>query len=79
MRFGDEGCLGCHHDRSVRRPSDCMPCHADPMQHTVPSLIGPFSHGAHRKAGLECVECHTMQNGDPRTQRTQCRSCHEQV
>ena len=79
VRFGDEGCLSCHHDRPVRRPSDCTSCHADPMQHTVPSRIGTFSHVAHRKAGLECSECHTMQNGDPRTQRAQCKSCHEQV
>jgi hypothetical protein len=49
------------------------------MQHTVPSRIGTFSHVAHRKAGLECSECHTMQDGDPRTQRAQCKSCHEQV
>jgi nitrate/TMAO reductase-like tetraheme cytochrome c subunit len=79
VRFGDEGCLSCHHERPARRPEECTPCHADPLKHTVPSLIGPFSHGAHRKAGLECGECHSMQNGDPRTQRAQCKSCHEQI
>jgi len=79
VRFGNEGCLGCHHDKPVKNPSACQPCHADPMSRTLPSLIGPFSHKAHRKAGLECGECHTMQNGDPRTVRSTCRSCHEQA
>jgi len=79
VRFGDEGCLGCHHDRPARTVAGCLPCHGDPMTHPVASLIGPFSHVAHRKAGLECAKCHAMQNGDPRTQRATCRSCHEQL
>ncbi len=79
VRFGDQGCLGCHHTRAPRGPGDCRPCHANPGEATVGSILGPFSHGAHRKAGLECMECHGMRNGDPRTDRATCRSCHEQV
>lgn len=79
VRFGEQGCLGCHHTKAPRSAGDCQPCHARPGEQVVGSILGPFSHGAHRKVGLECVECHTMRNGDPRTDRGTCRSCHEQI
>ena len=79
VSFGEDGCLSCHHEKVPSAAKDCLPCHGSPGEARVSSVIGTFSHTAHRKGGLDCAECHTMRNGDPRPERSACRSCHEQI
>jgi predicted CXXCH cytochrome family protein len=76
VRFGQDGCMPCHHRSSRVEAPECASCHGDVRAHTVSSWRGEFSHKAHQEAGAECGMCHQPRNGDPRTQKATCLQCH---
>jgi predicted CXXCH cytochrome family protein len=76
VTFGANGCLGCHHRPGVARLAECSRCHGDATVKVLPTFRGAFSHRAHGEQGLECGDCHTMRNGDPRPPRAACMQCH---
>ncbi len=76
VRFGEEGCVTCHHRPTPTGQIACEKCHGDVRAHTVPSPRGEFSHKAHLEQGLECATCHDARSGDPRPNMATCRNCH---
>ena len=76
VRFGDAGCVPCHHRQKVAEAAACMSCHGDVRKRTVTSFRGQFSHQAHLEQGLECATCHTLGTGDPRPEKSTCQQCH---
>lgn len=77
VRFGPDGCQSCHHrDARAVTASACASCHGDVMRKAA-SGPGRFSHREHDDAGLECRECHSLANGDPRPPQSACRECHD--
>jgi predicted CXXCH cytochrome family protein len=77
VRFGEAGCVPCHHSAPPTAAADCQRCHGDVMAQVLPSHRGPFSHKAHVDQGLECATCHQVREGDPRPDRATCAQCHE--
>lgn len=76
VTFGENGCLNCHHRPGASVGSGCASCHGDVTKKTVRSFRGEFSHRSHLESGLDCANCHTLANGDPRPDRSACRTCH---
>jgi nitrate/TMAO reductase-like tetraheme cytochrome c subunit len=77
VRFGETGCLPCHHPGPEVDAPKCAKCHGDITAHTVPSFRGEFSHKAHLETGVECSGCHKITAGDPRPEKSACAQCHE--
>jgi predicted CXXCH cytochrome family protein len=77
VRFGAEGCMGCHHTGTTPSQDACFKCHRDVTQRTLPSYRGEFSHKQHLEIGAECANCHKTASGDPRSSRAACQECHE--
>lgn len=75
VRFGIEGCRGCHH---VQVKKECKECHA-----TLPAEVDhegkKFSHELHTgEAGLSCTDCHVKGAGGAMTlNKETCAPCHE--
>jgi predicted CXXCH cytochrome family protein len=76
VRFGEAGCISCHHQGAITPGPACAKCHGDVTARTLPSWRGEFSHKAHLEQGLECATCHESKGGDPRPQRSVCAQCH---
>jgi predicted CXXCH cytochrome family protein len=76
VKFGERGCVPCHHPRTAAEAPACIKCHGDITKRTVTSFRGEFSHQAHLEMGLECATCHTGSAGDPRPERSTCQQCH---
>ena len=76
VRFGQAGCVPCHHRQQSTAAPACTRCHRDVTQRTVTSFRGEFSHKSHLEQGLECGTCHTAGTGDPRPAKSTCAQCH---
>lgn len=77
VRFGPEGCVPCHHQRTAAASGSCLQCHADVKTHTVRSFRGAFSHQQHLAMDLECSTCHDPAAGRLRPTREACAQCHQ--
>lgn len=76
VRFGEAGCVPCHHREKTVDAAACARCHGDVTLRPVTSFRGEFSHKAHLEQGLECATCHTTGAGDPRPAKAACAQCH---
>jgi len=76
VRFGEAGCVPCHHRQPTAEAPACMGCHGDVTQRTVTSFRGEFSHRSHLEQGLECGTCHAAGTGNPRPAKATCQPCH---
>jgi hypothetical protein len=75
LRFGPEGCDGCHH---APQKGDCQSCHRELLRRTWKTELGEFSHQFHVvEASLACAECHKREDGGPsKRDREVCADCH---
>ena len=77
VRFGKEGCVGCHHVESKRECSSCHGSASLAKEMTFGKRM--FSHPLHlEEAGLTCPDCHlTGKDGSVSLNTGTCTSCHE--
>ena len=76
VKFGDAGCVPCHHAKGAVEEGACRKCHGDVRSRTVTSFRGEFAHSAHLEQGLACANCHGLNAGDPRPPKAVCVQCH---
>ncbi len=80
VRFGAQGCIGCHHKLEGADATACRRCHE-------PAALPPeldykgrtFVHKFHLEdAGLTCTDCHTLKSDGSVTLNAEaCSNCHE--
>ena len=75
LKFGAEGCSGCHHREEEM---DCTTCHSDIFDKIMESERGDFAHQLHvRDMELECAMCHSADgSGGFARSREVCSDCH---
>jgi nitrate/TMAO reductase-like tetraheme cytochrome c subunit len=71
LRFGIEGCSGCHH---TQQNADCTDCHSGILQKPVASFRGDFDHSIHSELVESCVDCHSNPPAKPDPET--CAMCH---